>query len=280
MAPNKKKRKPTASNPARGFATTSVASKQKAQETELSPLISEQTDVRSESELCNAHDLNHNVVSDRDLKPEKQLHELSPEELEAHLEESDLQAFLEKHGEKVKRDASRQVARLKTERRLLRAQAQPLRTRPWLQSEIITQVQDHISEESVLFRSSFNTPSSASPPPPSNGDILLQVWRVFLILSELGFSLHDTEEAVNHLLKRNYFYTNNKSPKIAKDGVRGLDESLDLLALKLAKDKALGYNEQEKAVLEQEQDSSEADTLRKLSISFWYHYLTCGSENL
>ena len=268
MAPNKKKKKTATSNPARGFATTSVASKQKSQDIELPPPTKERTDARSESDAPDSLEIKHNFVSDSGATSEKQLYELSPEELEAHLEESDLQAFLEKNGEKVKRETSRQVVKLMTERRILRAQAESLHTRQWLQQEIITQVQNQISEESMQFRKFSNPSSSLSLQKLSDDDILLQVWKLFLTLRGLDFSLRDTEEAVSHLLQRNYFYSNSLTTKTAKDSVRGLDESFDLLALKLASNKVWDYNEQDKAGLRRNQDFLRANSLGKSSTSF------------
>ena len=127
MAPNKKKKKP-ASNPARGFATTSTASKTKEQD----------VDEVEQEDGWGASGQSAKLVSEEGsvltnggptIKPEKALQDLSPEELELQLENSSLQILVDTYRKKTEKDAFRQASRLQTERRVLRSQAEHLSTR-------------------------------------------------------------------------------------------------------------------------------------------------------
>ncbi|KAL9602381.1 MAG: hypothetical protein Q9179_002563 [Wetmoreana sp. 5 TL-2023] len=141
MAP-KKKTKKGASNPARGFATTSVASKSKN-------VVEDLTESTTPSP---APDIDNRLQKENDghLSGEQDLHELAPEELEKRLEESDLDLFLEKHGEKMRRDVARQVTKLQTEKRLLRPQTEPLQIRPWLPPEIMATITESLETKQSL----------------------------------------------------------------------------------------------------------------------------------
>ena len=256
MAPNKKKKKPV-SNPARGFATTSVASKVRTQEIEDVDSEQKINDTSSISDVPKDDNKRSNGVSISCLEPDKQLHEMTPEELEAHLEESDLQAFLERHGEKTKRDASRQVARLKTEKRLLRSQAESLHTTKWLTPEVKVMLQTHIDSERP-FDQKISITSNA--PSLSSDDLLVQFWKIYLILLELGFSDTDTESALSH------FSPGSLTHKTAKDGTWALDQTLDLLALSLANREGLEYDVHRVNPIRQDEDQSD----KEFSGNLWH----------
>ncbi len=88
MAPSRKKKK-AATNPARGFATTSSVSKSKIQEDEglVEIPTAEISKVDEGGHSSHDHEAQHEEPAD--------LRDLSPEELEIKLEESELQLFLE-----------------------------------------------------------------------------------------------------------------------------------------------------------------------------------------
>ena len=92
MAPNKKKKKP-ASNPARGFATTSIVSKNKIEDN-----VAVEEPITAETASSGPVQLTSPALK-YGLDPEMQLHELSPDQLEKQLEESELQLLVEKHEE-------------------------------------------------------------------------------------------------------------------------------------------------------------------------------------
>lgn len=226
MAPNKKKKKP-ASNPARGFATTSTASKAKVNEVEVDRVDASTEEPARINEKTQGP---ANVLSnDIDKNVEKALHELSPEELEKQLEESTLQVFVETHGTKTKKEVSRHLSRLQTERRLLRAQAEPLVTRQWLPQEIM-QLCMGLLEQSNLPRSNNMPVSCYGIADLSDDDLLIKIWTLRQLLPQLGFSLDATTLALRHLLSKKDSL-DPKSLSAAKDSVWGLDESLSWLAL-------------------------------------------------
>ena len=227
MAPNKKKKKP-ASNPARGFATTSVASKPRIHDSALeSEGVLPNADLPSSS-IVTSQDQTNGVKSQHLKVSERELHELSPQELERQLEESDLQLLLEKHGEKSKKDALRQVNRLRTERRTLRPQAQHLNTRAWLSPELMQQLTDLSGDQlgDGNFNAEFEDRQSGSS--LSQDDLVIKMWTLMQVLCELGFSQERSNLAVRQIL-------NDGRPRkslnlnIGKDLIWGLEACLDFL---------------------------------------------------
>src|SRR5690242_5635463 len=118
MAGGKKKKKPAAAAAARGFATTSIASKPRVDPVDATGTGSTES---PESRGVAASLQNGGAAADSGGAKDEPL---SPEEFERRLEESELQLLAEKHSQKVKREAQRQRARLETDRRLLRSQAE------------------------------------------------------------------------------------------------------------------------------------------------------------
>lgn len=225
MAPSKKKRKP-ASNPARGFATTSTVSKAKVNDVVENDEETETEELEQGAANVLIHQVGDNV--------EKALHELSPEELEKQLEESTLQVFAETYGNKIKKEASRQTTKLQTERRLLRTQAEPLDTRQWLPPEttqLVLNLLEPLDAKQSKSDESDNSPDSKQGVAYlSDDDLLIKLWTLRRLLPQLGFSLAVTHLALRHLLGK----MNNLDPKslpAAKDSVWGLEECFSWLAL-------------------------------------------------
>ncbi|KAL8672099.1 MAG: hypothetical protein Q9168_003431 [Polycauliona sp. 1 TL-2023] len=220
MAP-KRKNKKAASNPARGFATTSVASKAKAL-----------GDESPETTTPDDHQSNPVVENEAagDAPAEKELHELSPDELEKQLEESDLQLFVEKHHEKVKRDVSRQVSRLQTEKRLLRPQAEFLSTRSWLPSEIMDLVAQTLDAEELPVKASNGFQDLSNADTPYQDDLCIKIWTLKQVLVQLGFPNDQTEGSLRHLLKVAQLLSTRESLG-GRDNIWGLDCCLDWLAM-------------------------------------------------
>ena len=226
MAPNKKKKKP-ASNPARGFATTSIASKPKSQDNRL----------QDEPVLPNGDSPSSDVESNKDqvdrigpqssIDVSRGLYELSPEELESQLEESDLQLLLEKNGEKSKKDALRQVDRLRTERRTLRPQAQYLNTRAWLPSELMQQLMDLSNNQTHDENPNAERDDRQSRPILSEDGLVIKLWTLEQVLFQLGFSQERTNIAVSQLLNKDYSIEST----YGRDMIWGLESCLDWLAL-------------------------------------------------
>lgn len=224
MAPTRKKKKPT-SNPARGFATVSIASKPKEvhvnEESETAVAIQDEEPGKDDPVLSSS------VAVD---STSKELHELSPEELEIQLEESDLQLLVEKHGEKSRKDASRQITRLQTERRVLRTQAEPLSTQRWLPPELMLQITDQLMAQMPwggLYVESDNKAKAQSIP---EDDLAVRLWTLKQVLMKLGFLEARVQDAISQLLQ-NEQLAKHATLSQAKDFIWGLEECLDWLGL-------------------------------------------------
>ncbi|KAJ5084240.1 Helicase C-terminal [Penicillium alfredii] len=221
---NRKKKKPTA-NPARGFATVSVPSKPKPEGTETPSSTTEEPKATQESEQQTPRAEDHRADAGApDTAPS--LQNYSPEELEQHLEEAELQILVDKYAAKCKSDATRQAAKLDTERRVFRQQSVSLSLLEWLPTE----VQDRIlalagAEEHEYFTSGARTASAKQA--GSEEELYTKLWALKEVLLKLEFPANRVEEALKHAL--HYFADNSNS--ISRDMVWNLEESLEWLAM-------------------------------------------------
>ncbi|KAK5115541.1 hypothetical protein LTR62_001200 [Meristemomyces frigidus] len=231
MAGGKKKKKPAA-NPARGFATTSVP---KASQVEVD-------DVKDTGNTTGA--VAPNAVLSTEVKVadqrkaltttngSRELHELSPEELEASLEASEIQQYVERYAGKVRKEVSRQSSRLETEKRVLRTQAEFLSVREWLPDELMQQIVDlALSEE---------TPEQASPKKQvlsGTDDDIARIWALRLCLLDSEISPERATQALSWLI------ANPPSGSSTSSSLWGLPEVLDWLALHTNKNGDQDYDE-------------------------------------
>lgn len=223
----KKKKKPAA-NPARGFATTSVASKPKVDKAVDSAEASETASIAADKSGGSAtpeKGLSRN-------EPVKELHELNPEELEEQLEQNELQMLVEKHAAKVRREAARLQSRVQTDRRVLRTQAEYLRTSEWLPEELMLQILDLAKAEALEDQNSDN---KSLPKATTEEDGIIKLWTLYQALLDLGFS----EERVRYVLKQLC-----KNPPKVEGGSQpwGFAESLDLLVLESDNEELKDYD--------------------------------------
>ena len=194
MAPNKKKKKP-ASNPARGFATVSVASKIKGPDPVDEAASSTTTEAAANG--ADVSDLPDLSTGARKNVPHADsataIEDMTPEELEAHLEDSELQTLLDANSTACKSDATRQVSRLHAERRQLRAPAYKLNTRAWLEDE---------ATDGVLLTSSISLRTLSVPASNSfssnDSKRLLDLWVLQRVLSALR--LNHVSDVVTYLV--------------------------------------------------------------------------------
>jgi ATP-dependent RNA helicase DHX29 len=214
MAPNKKKKKP-ASNPARGFATVSTPSKK----VDKSP-----PEAKDDSEVPSIDGKHASAEKNGQSRVgldsgASDLQHMTPEELEQHLEEAELQSILDVHGQRSKRDVSRQVARLETERRGLRQSGMMLETEGWLHD-----VLDEILELVTSFPPDLKTTKTAEER-FNDTDLCVKLWTVQETLQSLNF--RNVEGVLRHLIKM--------SSVIAEPGsnsmIWGLDEAMDWLGI-------------------------------------------------
>lgn len=218
------KKKKLAANSARGYATTSVASRPRPEqksETAVAP-SAKPLDVTKSSKGAVTDETTKQQESANGI-PEapKESQELSPEELEEQLERDELQLLIEKHAQKVRRDASRQVSRAQTECRVIRAQAQSLSVSHWLPSNLVRRILD-LAIEDRQHEPQFG--SEAHQKASSDEDVATKLWTLQITLLELGIYLDQVEFGLRAVLE--------KQPDEG-DGsyIWGFEEALEFLAL-------------------------------------------------
>lgn len=233
MPPNRKKKRPP-SNPARGFATTSTTSKSKLGDD--AALQEEDLPIAT----IKAEPILNRPYGPADIrKSEKELSELTPEELEKQLEESELQLLLEKYGEKTKKDITRQVGRLETERRLLRSQAEKLNTSWFLPEELVIIITDHLRNclSSTMLSTSRDATSNSTL---VEEDLSIQIFALRRILIDLGFTGEKAHQAVSYLLQ-NARLRDQATTNVSKETLWGLDQCLEWLALMCSPEEVPDY---------------------------------------
>jgi len=228
-----KKKKPAA-NPARGFATTSIAKKvvPEVQQAREEDQAAEQAVERSKQGAVQVVSSQQPTVpGSQNGQPE--LHELSPEALEARLEDEEVQLLVAKYGPQVQRAVDRQVNKLCTDYRVLRGQAQFLQTRALLPLELESRVLELAKQD--LEDSAITTlPPARSP--SYEEDYTTRLWILQRILRSLGFPKESVERALSFALKL--------VPDVDKDSsVWALDECLDWLTLDLEEDELPVYDQ-------------------------------------
>ena len=222
----KKKKKPT-SNPARGFTTVSLPSKAKvddgASEASIVP-----TDTGSAEPL--GHARQGAVGAAQPPQETSSIPGMTPDQLEEHLEDAELQNIVEKFAERSKREASRQMARLETERRTLRAHAMPLETDDWLTEALVEEVfkMHHSDELAGPFRMPQNDKEL------QQDDLLVKLWTLQQVLKLLH--VPHAERVLKHVVSHRSDRTLS-----SKDYIWGLEESLDWLALYAKHEKLPSY---------------------------------------
>ncbi|KAI9668434.1 MAG: hypothetical protein M1831_001188 [Alyxoria varia] len=244
MGGQKNKKKKPAANPARGFATTSIASKPKQKsepESGNESSVKDSQNVSSTATPAKAASEPSKHVEDGQRK-EKELHELSPEELEQRLEETELQNLVEKISTKTKRDSSRCVNKLQTDCRLLRANAhQSVQTKNYLPPEVTQQILGLAAEDvskGRYFALETGNESRKRKRLPED-DTTAKLWTLESVLLALGFTKDGVREALRHVL--------DYPPLVDSEsfgGIWGLDECLDWLVLNVEEDKLPLYDTQ------------------------------------
>ncbi|MCJ1397878.1 hypothetical protein MMC11_001074 [Xylographa trunciseda] len=245
MAPNRKKKKPS-SNPARGFATTSIVSKTK---TIIDSDVDDSLPSATDDGIDHEAERHKNAQPDQTLQ--KELHELTPGQLEAQLEDSELQLLIEKHGERSKKNALRQVTRFQTERRILRSQAMPLTTSRWLPEELVQLIASHVENHADGEFPSVDAVSATNPKATSTDDLSLQLWSLRRALIDLGF-LQDRVEETLHRLIRDRRIMERANASNNKERLWGIDECLNLLATACTADEIPDYDTYRTEALEKQ----------------------------
>lgn len=242
---NKKRKKPAA-NASRGFATTSVASKPR-----VDPV--ENADKDTPSAKGTVPQTKAAVAAaaagpGASATPEAtgatpattnagDAQTLSPEEFEKQLEESELQLLVEKYADKVRRDAQRQMARLETDRRILRGQAEPIHAKKWLPPDLMDHILNLIQSESRFSGSNVPSDGASGGRLLPEEDLTMKLWTLQQTLVLAGFSEAKIQQVLDYVLN---ICTQIGAP--FKDAIWGMDEALDWLARESAPDELPDYN--------------------------------------
>ena len=238
-----KKKKPAA-NPARGFATTSVASKPKPEKPEDASSV-EPSGVNTPSTKAGTPATKNNKTSDTGKDAERELHELSPEELEAQLEASELQQFVEEYAGKVRKESSRHVSRLQTDKRLLRNQSEYMSVRDWLPKELTQQIVEYATQ------GNNNESSGATKRTlPKGDDLVSKVWQLRLCLNGLELPDERVGDAIAQVLS-------NPPADDASGQPWGLPEALDWLSWNCNNDELNDYDYEKPKITASAQDPTD-----------------------
>ncbi|KAK3375580.1 P-loop containing nucleoside triphosphate hydrolase protein [Lasiosphaeria ovina] len=249
MAGKKKSKKPAA-NPARGFATTSIASSKPRDVADANDdALAKPGDVAAPPKDAPPLPANGNSLSSNAVG---QTENISAEEFERQLEESELQSMVEKFGQKVKRDAQRQKSRLETDRRILRGQAETVNARKWLPQELMDHVLDLIKAEGRFAASSVLSEGATSRLPPEE-DLAIKLWTLQLTLTGSDFPQDRIQAALQFVLD----IAPNISPSLKGDSVWGLEEVFDWLARECSSSELPGYSGRSKATLKPQDTPSD-----------------------
>ena len=226
MAPNRKKGKKPVANPARGFATTSQASKPRPTTDEETQSVDGRAGLHPK---IAGEEIDHSSTAagnTPDSGPAKELAELTPEQLEAQLEESELQLFVEKHIARVTQEAQRQISRLQTERRVLRTQGERLNLGALMSQDLIEKVQQRIRQDNPQSRRRERDPGGRSA---TTDDLIQRAWAMRRTLQGLGFSKDRADDAIRYVFNDCVTLGSSDSKRL-KDSGWGLELALDWLA--------------------------------------------------
>ncbi|KAF2763940.1 P-loop containing nucleoside triphosphate hydrolase protein [Teratosphaeria nubilosa] len=213
---SKKKKTKHVANPARGFATTSLQSKAKTAVETSEHVNSSDASVIATPDTVSAPNAPMSANdSKRKAGVTRELHELNPEELEAQLEASELQQFVEQNAAKVRKESSRHASRLETDKRLLRGQADYLSVKDWLPEELMQQILEFTLAE-------YDSEQSGSRAPVGD-DLLAKVWTLRCCLLDLGIPLDRVNDVLGWLVSH--------PPPQDGNSLWGLADALDWLSL-------------------------------------------------
>lgn len=236
MAGAKKKKTKPAANPARGYATTSVVSKTRIEPTENASEVPKQGIDPTGKKPSNVP---QQAAADNDKSSvaTQKKPELTPEEFERQLEESELQILVEKFAQKTRRDAQRQKQRLETDRRLLRSQAESVNAKKWLPQELMDHILDLIQAEGRFSASSSTSDGTSGAKMLSEEDLTIKLWALQQTLKAAGFPEGRIQDALQYVLDISANITG-----INKDSIWGLEEAMDWFARECSLDELPEYD--------------------------------------
>ena len=193
-----KKKKP-AGNPARGFATTSIASKPKVEKEKFVDVaLKESVPTPSKEGLSTPDAATTATTAVKEEQAVKQEVTQTPEELEAQLERDELQLLVEKHAAKVRRESRRQVTKFETDRRVLRGQSHHMTVHEWIPSEVLDTIISLAQTESNDSNRRQGQQQSLLKV-MSEEEATSKLWTLSLTLRDLGFTQEQLEPVLRWL---------------------------------------------------------------------------------
>lgn len=228
------KKKKSTGNPARGFATTSIASKPKLDKTSAADATIGESAHTPSKESATALESESAPKASSTADIVKQELEQTPEELEAQLEQDELQLLVEKHAPKVRREAHRHFSRFQTDRRVLRGQSHSMTIHDWLPGDImdsilcLAQAESNDSNRRQGQQSLLKTLTEE--------DMISKLWTLDLTLRDLGFSDGHVQPVLKWLCA-------NAASIDTSASVWGLQEALEWLALNHCEGHSFSYED-------------------------------------
>ena len=230
-----KKKKP-AGNPARGFATTSIASKPKVEKEKFIDVAPKESVPTPSKESPSAPDAATTATTAvKEEQAVKQEVTQTPEELEAQLERDELQLLVEKHAAKVRRESRRQVTKFETDRRVLRGQSHHMTVHEWIPNEVLDTIISLAQTESNDSNRRQGQQQSLLKV-MSEEEATSKLWTLSLTLRDLGF----TQEQLEPVLR---WLCSDAGGIDATSAVWGLQEALEWLALDHCEGSSFSYEE-------------------------------------
>lgn len=227
-----KKKKP-AGNPARGFATTSVASKPKVEKEKSAVDVAAKESVSAPpKDSPTVHQATTPAAKEEQAAKEVTQ---TPEELEAQLERDELQLLVEKHSAKVRRESRRQVTKFETDRRVLRGQSHPMTVHEWLPNEVLDIIISLAQTESNDSNRRQGQQQSLLKV-MSEEEATSKLWTLSLTLRDMGF----TQEQLEPVLR---WLCSDAGGIDATSPVWGLQEALEWLALDHCEGHSFSYDD-------------------------------------
>lgn len=217
-------------NPARGFATTSIASKPKVDKSAPDATAKEELATPSKEAAASSEP---SAQALKTTEPPKKEAAQTPEELEAQLERDELQLLVEKHASKVRRESHRQVAKFQTDRRVLRGQSHAITVHDWLSGDIMDRITTLAQAES---NDSNRQGQQSLLKSLSEEDAMSKLWTLDITLRELGFSKDHIQPVLRWLCATAAGVDTSAS-------IWGLQEALEWLALNQCDGHSFSYEE-------------------------------------
>ena len=156
------------------------------------------------------------------------LFQLSPDQLEQQLENSELQFLLDQYGPKTRQASSRAASKLMTDKRIFRGQATLLSTKEWLPDDLVDYALSIIQGEKndvSISNSRIKRPFVAEE------DLLIRLWCLRETLLQIGFDVGIVGSTLQFLAEEPHLVNLDIHPWGISEALEHLAVHCDLKAL-------------------------------------------------